>query len=94
MRRTLLALVALAALAPALPASAATCAGTASTIVVCVNDSYRVDWNAGTVGDCVYVASDECTPVFVDHPGVSGSGCLLLLSGPMAPEQYCEEQDD
>ena len=80
--RTLLALAAVAiAAASAVPAVAGPCAGSTGTRIVCVHpENVEVDPYGGpAVGDCVYLASATCTPVFVPTPTVT-SGPPVTVS--------------
>lgn len=81
--RRLVALAAVATVAAtAVPAVAApVCAGTTGTRIVCVHpDNLDVDPYGGpAVGDCVYLASSTCTPVFVPTPTVT-SGPPVTVS--------------
>lgn len=68
-----------AAFALAAPAAyAENCFGTAQTYLVCLHpENVHVDPFGATVGDCFWINSDECTPVFVPVPSVTTSGPLV-----------------
>lgn len=63
------------------PAYAEQCYGTERTRYACVHpENVRLDREGGpTVGDCVYVESEECRPVFVTAPSAGASGPLVSL---------------
>ena len=72
-----LAAASLAVTAPA--ANAGPCFGSTGTTVVCVHPERLVvdpDGN-GYAGDCFYVNSTSCVPVFVPVPSVSSTGPLV-----------------
>ena len=72
--------VSCAAFALAAPtAYAENCFGSNQTHRVCLYpENVHVDPDGGpTVGDCFWINSDECTPIFVPLPSVTTSGPLV-----------------
>ena len=73
--------LAAAAFGMAAPADAA-CAGTSKTVIVCTGVNRgglpTVNPTGGSIEDCVYLGSGQCTPVVVPIPSVTpGSGDIL-----------------